>query len=197
MREKPEILEKWNVTEEQWNDWRWQISNRITDAQKLSRFIRLSKEQMEGITVCLKKFRMAITPYYLSLINPTERYCPIALQSIPNPKELVYTRGDMRDPLHEDVDSPVPGLTHRYPDRVLLLVTDCCSMYCRHCTRRRMAGQHDQSLPKDQLDRAFNYIRNKPAIRDVVISGGDPFTLTDKQLEYILKKLRSIETSLH
>ncbi len=193
MREKPEILEKWNVTEEQWNDWRWQISNRITDAQKLSRFIRLSKEQMEGITVCLKKFRMAITPYYLSLINPTERYCPIALQSIPNPKELVYTRGDMRDPLHEDVDSPVPGLTHRYPDRVLLLVTDCCSMYCRHCTRRRMAGQHDQSLPKDQLDRAFNYIRNKPAIRDVVISGGDPFTLTDKQLEYILKKLRSIK----
>ncbi|MEG6511040.1 lysine 2,3-aminomutase [Desulforamulus ruminis] len=193
MREKTEILEKWNVTEEQWNDWRWQISNRITDAQKLSRFIRLSKEQMEGITVCLKKFRMAITPYYLSLINPTERYCPIALQSIPNPKELVYTRGDMRDPLHEDVDSPVPGLTHRYPDRVLLLVTDCCSMYCRHCTRRRMAGQHDQSLPKDQLDRAFNYIRNKPAIRDVVISGGDPFTLTDKQLEYILKKLRSIK----
>ncbi len=193
MREKNEILEKWNVTEEQWNDWRWQISNRITDAQELSRFIRLSKEQMEGITVCLKKFRMAITPYYLSLINPTERYCPIALQSIPNPKELVYTRGDMRDPLHEDVDSPVPGLTHRYPDRVLLLVTDCCSMYCRHCTRRRMAGQHDQSLPKDQLDRAFNYIRNKPAIRDVVISGGDPFTLTDKQLEYILKKLRSIK----
>ncbi|ABO49279.1 L-lysine 2,3-aminomutase [Desulforamulus reducens MI-1] len=188
-----ELLEKWYATEEQWNDWRWQISNRITNVDKLSQFVHLTPKEKDGIAACLKKFRMAITPYYASLIKSEDRQCPIRMQAVPNPKELVCTRGDMRDPLHEDVDSPVPGLTHRYPDRVLLLVTDCCSMYCRHCTRRRIAGQNDRSLPKAQLDRAFSYIRSNPTIRDVVISGGDPFTLADEQLEYILKKLRAIK----
>ncbi|MCL5289887.1 MAG: lysine 2,3-aminomutase [Bacillota bacterium] len=193
MQGKKEILLQWNVTEEPWNDWRWQICNRITSVEKLAEFITLSDREKKNIAACLKKFRMAITPYYLSLIHPSERNCPIRLQAIPDPRETVYTRGDMRDPLHEDVDSPVPGLTHRYPDRVLLLITDCCSMYCRHCTRRRMAGQHDKSLPKTQLDKAFAYIRSQPMVRDVVISGGDPFTLADEQLEYILSKLRAIK----
>lgn len=187
------LLVKWNATEEQWNDWRWQISQRITNVEQLEQFVELTNREKEGITACLKKFRMAITPYYASLISETDRNCPIRLQAIPDPKELVVTRGDMRDPLHEDVDSPVPGLTHRYPDRVLLLVTDCCSMYCRHCTRRRMAGHYDRSLPKAQLDRSFQYIKSNPIIRDVVISGGDPFTLADEQLEYILRKLRAIK----
>lgn len=135
---------------------------------------------------------MAITPYYASLMHPTDRRCPVRRQAVPQPEELMYTRGDMRDPLHEDIDSPVPGLIHRYPDRVLFLVTDCCSLYCRHCTRRRLAGQRDRSLPKGQVDRAIAYIRNNPAVRDVLISGGDPFTLTDEQLEYILRRLRAI-----
>lgn len=193
MYELKNLLIKWNATEEQWNDWHWQISNRITSVEKLSQFIELTNREKEGISACLKKFRMAITPYYASLIHQTDRKCPIRRQAVPNPKELLSTRGDMKDPLHEDLDSPVPGLTHRYPDRVLLLVTDCCSMYCRHCTRRRMAGQNDSSLPKTNLDRAFTYIRSNTAIRDVVISGGDPFTLSNDQLEYILKKLRSIK----
>ena len=193
MYEFKDVLSKWEATEEQWHDWRWQINNRITNVEQLSKYVELSKREKEGITACLKKFRMAITPYYASLINQTDRTCPIRLQAIPDSQELVYTRGDMRDPLHEDVDSPVPSLTHRYPDRVLLLVTDCCSMYCRHCTRRRMAGQNDKSLPKAQLDRAFQYIKRNPSIRDVVISGGDPFTLANEQLEFILRKLRAIK----
>lgn len=192
MYEFKDVLKKWQATESQWNDWRWQISNRITNVDTLSQFFNLSSKEKEGIAACLKKFRMAITPYYASLISQSDRQCPIRLQAIPDPRELVLTRGDMRDPLHEDVDSPVPGLTHRYPDRVLLLVTDCCSMYCRHCTRRRMAGQQDKCLPKSQLEKAFKYIKSNPVIRDVVISGGDPFTLADEQLEYILSRLRAI-----
>jgi lysine 2,3-aminomutase len=185
-------LEKWGVTKEQWNDWNWQIKNRISDIETLSRFVDLTDSEKQDISACLKKFRMAITPYYAGLINPSDRRCPIRLQAIPQIDELKTSAGDMRDPLHEEVDSPVPGLTHRYPDRALLLVTDTCSMYCRHCTRRRMAGQQDKSLPANQLDRALAYIKNNSGIRDVVISGGDPLTLTDSHIESILRRLRSI-----
>ncbi|MBO8137212.1 MAG: KamA family radical SAM protein [Desulfotomaculum sp.] len=107
--------------------------------------------------------------------------------------ELQVNKDDMEDPLHEDVDSPVPGVTHRYPDRALLLVTDQCSMYCRHCTRRRLAGSHDKPLPKSQTDKAIKHIKSNNSIRDVIISGGDPLTLCDSKLEYILKQLRSIK----
>ena len=112
---------------------------------------------------------------------------------MPSQEEMIFSKADMRDPLHEDVDSPVPGVTHRYPDRVLLLATDVCSMYCRHCTRRRMAGQQDRDLGRAQIDRVISYIRNVPGVRDVLISGGDPLTMGDEQLEYILQKLRSIQ----
>lgn len=185
-------LKTWGVDKEKWDDWHWQISNRITDVDKLSRVIELNGEEKESINACLKTFRMAITPYYASLMHLTERKCPVRLQAVPRPEELLISCCDMRDPLHEDIDSPVPGITHRYPDRVLLLVTDTCSMYCRHCTRRRMAGQKDMVLPRAHLDRAITYIKGRPEVRDVLISGGDPFTLTDGQLEYILVKLRSI-----
>lgn len=181
------------VEGENWNDWHWQLKNRITDIDQLSRLIDLNDQEKDGIAACLKKFRMAITPYYASLMHPTERNCPIRLQAVPRWEETVRTKGDMRDPLREDADSPVPGLTHRYPDRVLLLVTDCCSMYCRHCTRRRIAGQHDKPMNKAQLERAFAYIKSKTAIRDVVVSGGDPLTLPDEHLEYILSKIRAIK----
>ncbi|HBV97678.1 MAG: lysine 2,3-aminomutase [Peptococcaceae bacterium BICA1-7] len=184
--------EKWEVEKEQWNDWNWQIQNRITDVQTLARFIDLTDREKEDINSCLKKFRMAVTPYYASLMSRSDRECPVRLQAIPRINELSATCGDMRDPLHEDIDSPVPGLTHRYPDRALLLVTDTCSMYCRHCTRRRMAGQQDKSMPAGHLDRAIAYIKSHPSIRDVVISGGDPLTLSDSHIENILRKLRSI-----
>jgi len=187
------ILKKWGVGKEQWNDWRWQMKNRITSAQELSKHIDLTEQEKEMISKCLKKFRMSITPYYAGLINYEDRNCPIRRQAVPSQEEMIFSKADMRDPLHEDVDSPVPGVTHRYPDRVLLLATDVCSMYCRHCTRRRMAGQQDRDLGRAQIDRVISYIRNVPGVRDVLISGGDPLTMGDEQLEYILQKLRSIQ----
>jgi len=183
----------WPVAEREWNDWRWQMSHRITGVGELSRIIDLTDEEKQGIEACLKRFRMAVTPYYASLINPGNVNCPVRLQAVPRPEELQVTRGDMRDPLDEESDSPVSGLTHRYPDRVLFLVTDCCAMYCRHCTRRRLAGQRDRALPESQLERAITYIKGNPAIRDVLISGGDPLTLSDEKLEIILRQLRAIE----
>lgn len=190
---RPDWRKLWPVTDQEWNDWRWQLSHRITGVEELSRIIELTGKEKVGIEACLKKFRMAITPYYASLIDSDDINCPVRMQAVPCPEELRRTRGDMRDPLDEEGDSPVPGLTHRYPDRVLFLVTDCCSMYCRHCTRRRLAGQRDGALPKSRVDRAIAYIKGNPAVRDVLVSGGDPLTLTDEQLEYILRKLRAIE----
>ncbi|KGP76865.1 lysine 2,3-aminomutase [Desulfosporosinus sp. Tol-M] len=181
-----------HISDEQWNDWHWQMSNRITTQEGLLEFMSLPSEEAEQIKRCLKNFRMAITPYYFSMMDPQDPECPIRKQAIPSIHELSKSSCDLDDPLHEEIDSPVPGLTHRYPDRVLLLVTDQCSMYCRHCTRRRMAGQNDQALPLNRFKLALEYIRSNPQIRDVLISGGDPFTLSDDRLEYILSNLRSI-----
>ncbi len=181
-----------HISDEQWNDWHWQMSNRITTQEGLLEFMSLPSEEAEQIKRCLKNFRMAITPYYFSMMDPQDPECPIRKQAIPSIHELSKSSCDLDDPLHEEIDSPVPGLTHRYPDRVLLMVTDQCSMYCRHCTRRRMAGQNDQALPLNRFKLALEYIRSNPQIRDVLISGGDPFTLSDDRLEYILSNLRSI-----
>lgn len=182
-----------NVAPEDWNDWRWQLRNRITSVEKLRQVLDITDAEAGEIERCLRRFRMAITPYYASLIDPGNKDCPIRQQAVPVIDELTCDKADMSDPLHEDVDSPVPGITHRYPDRVLLLVTDQCSMYCRHCTRRRMAGGHDRALPKGQIDRAIGYIQNNKKVRDVLISGGDPLTLSDDHLEYIISRLRAIK----
>lgn len=136
---------------------------------------------------------MAITPYYLSLIKKRDPYDPIRAQAIPRALELHQADADLLDPLHEDVDSPVKGITHRYPDRVLFLVTDQCGMYCRHCTRRRFTGQHDSSMSKEQIDACIAYVANTPTIRDVLLSGGDSLMLSDERLEYIISRLRAIE----
>lgn len=181
-----------HISDEQWDDWHWQMSNRITTLGGLRESMSLPSEEAEQIERCLENFRMAITPYYFSQMDPQDPECPIRKQAIPSIHELSKSSCDLEDPLHEEADSPVPGLTHRYPDRVLLLVTDQCSMYCRHCTRRRMAGQTDQALPLNRFKRALEYIRSNPQIRDVLISGGDPFTLSDDRLEFILSNLRSI-----
>ena len=140
----------------------------------------------------LQLLRMAITPYYLSLIDPDNPECPIRKQAIPTKSEMYRSPADLLDPLHEDEDSPVPGLTHRYPDRVLLLITDQCSMYCRHCTRRRFAGQKDHEASGDRIQKAIDYIAATPQVRDVLLSGGDPLTMNDNKLESIIKRLRSI-----
>lgn len=181
-----------DVTPEEWNDWRWQLTNRITDVDTLKKVILLTPEEEEGIRSCLDTLRMAITPYYASLMNPNDPGCPIRRQAVPTSRELYRAASDMLDPLAEDTDSPTPGLTHRYPDRVLFLVTDQCSMYCRHCTRRRMAGTNDHALPREQVEKALDYIRKTPQVRDVLISGGDGLLISDHQLEWLLKSLREI-----
>ncbi len=181
-----------NVPDEQWNDWHWQFRNRITTLDELKKYIPLSKEEEEGIKKCLESMRMAITPYYLSLIDVNDKDDPIRKQAIPTVFELEKCEDDLHDPLHEDEDAPVKGLTHRYPDRVLFLITENCSMYCRHCTRRRFAGHHDKAPPTSQINNAIEYIAKTPAIRDVLLSGGDALLVSDKQLEYIIKKLREI-----
>ncbi len=181
-----------DVTDEQWNDWEWQVKNRIETVEELKKYIPLTQEEEEGAKKCLQTLRMAITPYYLALIDPNDPYDPIRKQAIPTGLELHKADADLLDPLHEDTDSPVPGLTHRYPDRVLLLITDMCSMYCRHCTRRRFAGQNDNSMPMEKIDKAIDYIRDTPQVRDVLLSGGDALLVSDDKLEYIIKKLREI-----
>ncbi len=180
------------VVEDNWNDWRWQIKNRVTTVEELKKHFPLTPEEVEGIMTCLKTLRMAITPYYLSLIDPNDVNDPIRKQAIPTANELKFCAADLDDPLHEDVDSPVSCITHRYPDRVLFLTTDQCSMYCRHCTRRRFAGQTDRGKSKEEIDKAIDYIAHTPVIRDVLLSGGDPLTLPDKSLEDIISRLRAI-----
>jgi lysine 2,3-aminomutase len=180
------------VTDEQWNDWKWQVRNRIETVDELKKYIPLTKEEEEGVVKCLETLRMAITPYYLSLMDPMSPDDPVRRQAIPTGLETYRADADLLDPLHEDTDSPVPGLTHRYPDRALLLITDQCSMYCRHCTRRRFAGHNDAVLPMQQIDNAIDYISKTPVIRDVLLSGGDPLLMSDDKLEYIIKRLREI-----
>jgi lysine 2,3-aminomutase len=179
-----------HITDEDWNNWRWQVKNRITTLEELKKYITLTEE--EDDPQILKEYRMAITPYYLSLIDPNDPFDPIRKQAIPTVHELERYCGDLEDPLHEDVDSPVPGLTHRYPDRVLFLITENCSMYCRHCTRRRFAGHHDKAPPKKQIDDCIDYIRKTTSIRDVLLSGGDALLRSDENIEDILKKLKDI-----
>ena len=180
------------VSDEQWNDWKWQFKNRIETVEELKKHIKLTEEEEVGIRESLKTLRMAITPYYLSLIDTDDPHDPIRKQSIPTINELYISPDDLQDPLHEDSDSPVPGLTHRYPDRVLFLITDMCAMYCRHCTRRRFAGQRDAALPTERIDKAIDYIARTPQVRDVLLSGGDALLMSNDKLEYILKKLRDI-----
>ena len=181
-----------DVPGHEWNDWKWQMRNAIKSLGELKKYVKLSKQDEEDFDKCLTAFPMAITPYYLSLISLDDSNDPIRLQSIPTGLELHKASAEMYDPLHEDIDSPVPGLTHRYPDRVMLLITDQCGMYCRHCTRRRFAGQKDAVLPMEQIDNAIDYIAKHPELRDVLISGGDPLLVSDDMLESIIRKIRAI-----
>nr|WP_320132207.1 lysine 2,3-aminomutase [uncultured Holophaga sp.] len=180
------------VPEEQWNDWHWQMRNAIRDVETLEKVIPLSDEERAHLQQCLQKFTMEITPYYAALMDPADRSCPVRMQAVPRLLELHDEPSDLADPLHEDVDSPVPGLTHRYPDRVLLLVTNMCSMNCRHCTRRRLVGEQYTHMNDQDIQKAIDYIARTPQVRDVLLSGGDPLVLGDERLESILQRLRAI-----
>ncbi len=181
-----------DVTDEQWNDWIWQVRNRIETLDDLKKYVALTPEEEEGVKKTLSTLRMAITPYYLSLINPDDPHDPIRRQCIPTGLETHQADADLLDPLHEDEDSPTPGLTHRYPDRVLFLITDMCSMYCRHCTRRRFAGQTDNECGMDRIEKALEYIEKTECVRDVLLSGGDALMVADSRLDYIMSRLRAI-----
>lgn len=180
------------ATDEQWNDWKWQVKNRIETFEQLKKYIPLNADEEKGVKESLSTLRMAITPYYLSLINPDDPHCPVRKQAVPSGLETHRSVADLLDPLHEDEDSPVPGLTHRYPDRVLFLITDMCSMYCRHCTRRRFAGQTDNESPSERIQKGIDYIARTPEVRDVLLSGGDALMVSDKMLESIIQRLRAI-----
>lgn len=179
------------VPDTQWADWRWQLSHRLNSLEELSQIVRLTPEEEEGCRS--HHFRVDITPYFASLIDPDDPNCPIRRQVIPTGQELVAFDGMYVDSLNEDAHSPVPGLVHRYPDRVLMLVTTQCASYCRYCTRSRIVGDPSAQFSRGDYDRQIAYIAAHPQIRDVLLSGGDPLVLPPKVLEDILRRLRAIE----
>ncbi len=185
-----------NTVREHWGDWTWQMKHCVRDLKTFEYLldIEFTPERRRQFERILKKFPMSITPYYLSLIDIENlENDPIFQQSFPSAQELDLEKGDMPDPLHEDKDSPVPGITHRYPDRVLFLVSNTCSMYCRHCTRKRRVGEKESIPDREEILTGIEYIRSTPAVRDVLLSGGDPFLLSTEYLNWILTELRKIE----
>jgi len=187
------LLERWkDVPESDWEDWHWQITNRAMTYDGLKDMLQLTPSEVIGVKRSKGRLLMAIPPYWLSLMDPTRQTCPIRRQAIPTSEEFEVSPNDMEDPCGEDKDSPVPGLVHRYPDRVLLLVTEKCAMYCRHCTRRRIVGSEAHLTSRQNFEQAYDYIRSHRRVRDVLISGGDPLMLPDETIEDILKNLRAI-----
>ena len=177
-----------------WEDWHWQLKHRICTKEELAQIIKLTPQEEKGIDKAKGRLAMAITPYWASLIDVEDPDCPIRRQSVPVSDEFAVSPHEMADPCAEDRDSPVPHLVHRYPDRVLLLATEHCAMYCRHCTRRRLVGDHEakEVNPETKFDAAIEYIKANRKVRDVLISGGDPLTLEDEVLESLVSRIRDI-----
>ena len=182
-----------NVRDEDWNNWRWQLQHRITSLAQLQRLMpTLTPEEHAGTLLADTKLAMAITPYFFNLIDPADEDCPIRKQVIPRIEETFTAPWEMSDPCGEDSHSPVPGLVHRYPDRVLFLTTDRCAAYCRYCTRSRLVSNASGYDFHPEFDKQIAYIREHPGIRDVLLSGGDPFLFSDEKLEHLLKRIRAI-----
>ncbi len=172
-----------------WNNWRWQLRNRIKNVSSLSRIITFSEDERTAILRCPSRPPLAITPYYASLLDATNPDQPVRRTVVPVNSEYAFAPGESDDPLGEDDDSPVPGLVHRYPDRALFLVTGFCPTYCRYCTRSRIVGR---PLGREHWERAITYIERNRSVRDVLLSGGDPLTLSDEKLECLLSRLGRI-----
>jgi lysine 2,3-aminomutase len=182
-----------DVPESDWNDWRWQLKHRITTPEKLQRLMpTLTPEEFAGAKLANHKLALGITPYFFNLIDPADEHCPIRWQVIPREQETHTASWEMSDPCGEDAHAPVPGLVHRYPDRVLFLVTDRCASYCRYCTRSRLVSNASGYDFHPDFEAQLDYIRRTPAIRDVLLSGGDPLLLSDEKLENLLSRLRAI-----
>ncbi len=180
-----------NVPDEKWADWRWQMSNRLNTVAELANVLDLSESEKKALAA-KNLFRVDITPYFASLINPTDPHDPIRKQVIPTDREMVPFTSMMEDSLAEDRHSPVPGLVHRYPDRVLMLVTTQCASYCRYCTRSRIVGDPTQTFSRKDFEAQLDYLQHTPQVRDVLLSGGDPLVLAPKLLEEIISRLRAI-----
>lgn len=189
-QQKQKILELLGATEEDWKDYKWQLRNRITSSETLKHIIPLTESEAQQIDEIAQKYRFAISPYYLSLIDPNNPNCPIKLQSIPKLEELDEF-GEL-DPMGEEFTTPVSSVTQRYPDRMIINVTNICGMFCRFCQRRRLIGETDKHTCKDDIKNAIEYIKQNPQIRDILITGGDSLMLSDNELEWILKSLREI-----
>ncbi|MBA3463484.1 MAG: KamA family radical SAM protein [Deltaproteobacteria bacterium] len=179
------------VPDAQWNDWRWQLGHMLTSVDELARVVDLSPAEREGLAASAKLFRVGLTPYYASLMDPAHASCPIRMQAIPRALEADIREEELRDPLGEDTHNPAPSIVHKYPDRVLFLVVDRCGIYCRHCNRRRLVGGDEPPTTSD-LDAGIEYIAKTPRIRDVLLSGGDPLLLSTRRLAHLLRKLRAI-----
>jgi lysine 2,3-aminomutase len=182
-----------DVPEADWNDWHWQLKHRITTVEQLQKFLpTLTPEEYAGAKLANHKLALAITPYFFNLIDPADENCPIRRQVVPRIEETTTAPWEMSDPCGEDSHSPVPGLVHRYPDRVLFLVTDRCAAYCRYCTRSRLVSNASGYDFHPEYDRQIAYIAAHPEIRDVLLSGGDPLLLSDEKLGNLLQRLRAI-----
>ncbi|PLX68565.1 MAG: lysine 2,3-aminomutase [Denitrovibrio sp.] len=185
-----------NIDYKTWTDWKWQLRNTIKTVQGMSEIlgVKFSEEEEKMYHMVIDKFPLAVTPYYASLIDKNNyKDDPVFKQAFGTMNELDVENYEMSDPLSEESDSPAKGLTHRYPDRVLLTVTGMCSMYCRHCTRKRKVGDNDSNMSLEDLEDAFTYIEDHPEVRDVLVSGGDPLMLSDRKLKMILDRISSIE----
>src|ERR1700678_3335555 len=181
------------ATPEQWNDWHWQEPHSVKALEQLTGKMQLSGEEHAGVLLANTKLAMGITPYFFNLVDPFDPECPIRRQVIPRIEEMTYAPSDMADPCGEDHDMPVPGLVHRYPDRVLFLVTDRCASYCRYCTRSRVvSGVGEKELELD-FDRAIDYLQKHTEVRYLLLSGGDALLLSDNRLKNLLSRLRAIE----
>ena len=182
-----------DIPDSLWNDWKWQFRNRITRVEQLAQFIPLSTEEQAQLRLVAMRYPLSVTPYYLSLINPDDPDDPIRKQAIPSPMEMTMGSMGLEDPLDEKKDTVVPGLVHRYPDRVLLVLTDICPMFCRHCTRKREWRNGGWVRSPAEIEAMLDYISQHKAVRDVILSGGDPLTLSTHHLEDIISRLRKIK----
>jgi len=180
------------VAEADWRDWRWQLRSMLRGEADLAGLVELTPAERRGIQATADRFRLGITPYYAALMDPAHPFCPVRMQAIPTAAEGQAAPGDLRDPLGEDRRRPVRAVVHKYPDRVLLLVTDTCPVYCRHCTRRRITGGEERAFDRAAVEEGVAYVRAHPEVRDVLVSGGDPLVLSDDLLGGILAGLRAI-----
>ncbi|NMA64911.1 MAG: lysine 2,3-aminomutase, partial [Clostridiaceae bacterium] len=185
--QKKKIMDRLGATEEQWSDYKWQLANRFTDINDFADLIGLSPESVADIKRVGRTYRYAISPYYLSLIDPEDLNCPIRRQAVPSPDEL-NPDGDL-DPMDEAGWTPCDCVTRRYPDRLIIKVTNVCGMYCRFCQRRRLIGEADSNVSWYQIKAAIEYVRENEEIRDVLITGGDAFMLSDSMIERLLSSL--------